>query len=466
VGVVLSDSLDRGVARITGAGHSSVYFSRICPASPVELRLCSSEEEGSVISSYSNFGQDENFEWNIVPLSVYLYGVEDFEDRPLFGSAKIKNLMEENYRTTSLIPYCVAPACTTNHKGQWRAMVGAALNRTVYIFAVATTVEQDREFIAQFNARPNENRFNGITRNCADFARDVINTYFPKAIRSNYLNDFGMTSPKGISRSFVRYARENPDFQFRVLHFPQLPGTIKRSSAARAGTEQLFRSKKLLVPMLAIQAPATAASALTYFLTGRFNPQRELERFPSARAAKLEQQRRLAKSLKDSALAERLTAAKEQERSRVLGSSEEWDRYRETFGGIVDEAVRAGVLPERRTLKDTFKNLDQRGTPVLDQDGALWMEIREDGQISRVGLNAKSLLAADSDPQLSYQLILARIDDVLKSPSRNRPAMPTFTEDWALLEQSQALMGMPHVSAMLEGNSASGVQWHQANPVP
>jgi len=32
VGVVLNESLDTSVARITGSGHSAVYFSRICPS--------------------------------------------------------------------------------------------------------------------------------------------------------------------------------------------------------------------------------------------------------------------------------------------------------------------------------------------------------------------------------------------------------------------------------------------------
>ena len=77
VGIVLNDSVAHGVARITGAGHSGVYFSRICPASPVKLRFCLPGEEGSVLSTYEDFGEDENYEWNVVPLRVYLYGVED-----------------------------------------------------------------------------------------------------------------------------------------------------------------------------------------------------------------------------------------------------------------------------------------------------------------------------------------------------------------------------------------------------
>ena len=98
VGVVLNESLDSSVDRITGTGHSAVYFSRICPDSPVKLRLCGPGEHGSVMSNYINIGEDQSFEWNVVPLNVYLYGVEDIENRPVFASYKVKHVLEERYR--------------------------------------------------------------------------------------------------------------------------------------------------------------------------------------------------------------------------------------------------------------------------------------------------------------------------------------------------------------------------------
>src|SRR3984893_485877 len=106
VGVVLNESLDTSVARITGSGHTAVYFSRICPESPVKLRLCQPGEQGSVISNYINLGEDQPFEWNIAPLNVYLYGVENPRYRPLVGSQKIKHVLEERYRENYLFAYC------------------------------------------------------------------------------------------------------------------------------------------------------------------------------------------------------------------------------------------------------------------------------------------------------------------------------------------------------------------------
>jgi hypothetical protein len=134
VGVVLNESLDTSVARITGSGHSAVYFSRICPASPVKLRLCQPGEQGSVMSNYTTLGEDQPYEWNIVPLSIYLYGVENPHYRPIVGSEKIKRVLEERYRKNYLPDYCASESCQTSNKAEWREMVAATLSRSMYIF--------------------------------------------------------------------------------------------------------------------------------------------------------------------------------------------------------------------------------------------------------------------------------------------------------------------------------------------
>src|ERR1700740_3363029 len=77
VGVILNETLNESVARVTASGHTAVYFSRICPDSPVRLRLCRPGENGSVMSNYINLGEDERYEWNIAPFNLYVYGVED-----------------------------------------------------------------------------------------------------------------------------------------------------------------------------------------------------------------------------------------------------------------------------------------------------------------------------------------------------------------------------------------------------
>lgn len=422
VGVVLNESLDSSVDRITGTGHSAVYFSRICPDSPVKLRLCGPSEHGSVMSNYINIGEDQSFEWNVVPLNVYLYGVEEIENRTIFASYKIKHVLEERYRKNYLSALCAGAACMNSYKSEWREMVAATLIRSLYIFVIDTTEEQDRKLIAAFNDSPNKNHFNGVTRNCADFTRRLINTYFPNATHPDYLNDFGMTSPKAIARSFTRYARKHPESHFRVLHFPQVPGTIKRSREVRAGTEQLYRSKKFLAPMLIFADEAVPVVAASYLLTGRFNPRREFERHPAVETVST--RGRLGE-----------TASPEQ-RTLIVGTSKEWKAYRKAFDSMVAEDIQNDVIDDRGDLKRFFKEFDEAGTPFVDEHGLLWMESSVNGEPARVGLSARNVLARDSDPQLAHQLLLTRINHVLKSPKHSRETMSEFVQDWSALQDA------------------------------
>ncbi|HEX4542396.1 MAG TPA: hypothetical protein VH114_04445 [Candidatus Acidoferrum sp.] len=394
-----------------------MYLSRVCPETPVKLRLCRESEQGSIISNYTSLGEDQPFEWNIVPISVYLYGVEDPRDRPLFGSFKLKHVLEERYRVKYLADYCRSQSCTMSYKAEWREMVGATMVRSVYIFAVDTTLEQDLALIAEFNALPNKNHFNGVTRNCADFTRRVINTYFPRAAHPDYLNDFGMTSPKAIARSFTHFAERHPEERLRVLHFAQLPGTIKRSSECRAGTEQLYHSKKLLVPMLIFADYGVPVVAASYLLTGRFNPEHEFEEHPAVKPA---------------------VSVDQMERTRIVGTSEEWRTYRTALDSVAEEAIREENIPGRGYLNRSFNRLDNMGTPSVDGHGALWMEIPDRGEIIRVGLSASNILAYGSDSRTAYELILSRAAQILKSPKHGRETMLEFRQDWVLLQSARA----------------------------
>jgi hypothetical protein len=453
VGVVLNESLDTSVARITGSGHSAVYFSRICPASPVKLRLCRAGEQGSVMSNYTTMGEDQPFEWNVAPLNIYLYGVENAHYRPLVGSQAIKHVLEERYRERYLSELCAGEFCRTSNKAEWREMVGATLVRSMYMFVVQTTVEQDIHLIEQFNSLPNENHFNGMTRNCADFTRRVINAYFPGATGPDYINDFGMTSPKAIARSFTRYAKRHPEAHFRVLHFAQIPGTIKRSTVARAGTEQLFRSKKLLVPMLVFADHLLPAVAASYLLTGRFNPQRELEAHPTLETAELDHQIRLAKSEDNHARAEELEAEKNRQSASVVGTGQEWRKYREEFNSLAAEARQDG-LADGGSPNRFFRELDKAGAPVADHDGALWMEMSDGGEPTRVGLSLSNVLSPGSDPEMAHQLVLARIGRVLKSPKHSRENMADFKGDWNLLQSVPAYSAKYRADSDADSSSA------------
>lgn len=449
VGVLLNESLDTSVARITGSGHSAVYFSRVCAETPVKLRLCRPGEQGSVISNYTTLGEDQPFEWNVVSLSVYLYGVEDPKDRPLIGSHNIKHALEERYREKYLTGYCDGKVCRTSNSAEWREMVGASLSRSLYIFVVDTSAEQDLKFIAEFNSEPNVNHFNGATRNCADFSRRILNFYFPHAAKPDYLNDFGMTTPKAIARTFSHYAEQHPEAHFRVLHFAQLPGTIKRSTECRAGTEQLFRSKKLLVPMLIFADHELPFVVASYMLTGRFNPEHELENHPTAKASDLLGEIREAKHENDTALTTELEMLESRERVQAVGTAEEWKAYSQAFDSLAEEAASEELIPGHDYLSHFFKYLDRVGTPRLGTDGAVWLDVSDNGTNTRIGLSPSNLLDSGSDTRLSYALALARIGYFLKTPKHRRETMPQFKADWELLQAGRLMNTLPATAANL-----------------
>lgn len=437
VGVLLNESLDTSFARISGSGHSAVYFSRVCAESPVKLRLCRPDEQGSVMSNYTTLGEDQPFEWNIVPLSVYLYGVEDPQNRPLFSSQKIKHALEERYRTNFLAGYCDSETCRTSNKAEWREMVGATLERSIYIFVVETSVEQDRALIAEFNSQPNKNHFNGVTQNCATFTRRVMNSYYPHSARADYLNDFGLITPKAIARSFDHYADRHPEAHLRVLHFAQLPGTIKRSTECRNATEQLYHSKKLLVPMVIFAPHELPFMAASYMLTGRFNPEHELEQHPTAESADIELEIREARAQNDVPREQELKAVVIEESAELVGTAQEWKEYREAFGPLADEAVSREIIRDRDALGRLFKDLDHAGTLSVDANGSLWLEIAQGGKPSKIGLSASNIFAPGTDPQLAYALTLARANHYLNSPKHSREIMPDFKNDWALLQSAR-----------------------------
>ena len=453
VGVVLDESMGKDMDRITGTGHSAVYLSRVCPESPVRLRLCRPGEQGSVISTYMALGEDQRFEWNAVPLSVYLYGVDDERERPLFGSPKIKRFLEQQYRAKHLGEYCTTRFCQTSNGAEWEQMVGANLVRGIYVFVADTTEEQDLKFISEFNSLPNVNHFNGVRRNCADFTRRIVNSYFPHAVSPDYLNDFGMTSPKAVARSFTRYALRHPETHFRVQHYAQLPGTIKRSSEVRKGTEQLFHSK-LAVPMLLFAEHTLPVMAAFYVLTGRFNPQHESERYPTAAVTETSHEAQLARAANQRDRARQLESLADEERAEVVGASAEWKLYKKAFRGTVGENIASGAIPNRGYLKHLFKQLDAAATPVADPSGALWLELQAANGPVRLGLTASNVLAPDSDSKQADELLLARVGQVLKSPKHGRETMLEFKQDWTLLQNAVAANAAPQPSSLAASKAA------------
>jgi hypothetical protein len=441
-------------AEITGEGHSAVYLSRICAATPVTLRMCEPGELGAVIQNYEDYMENQPYEWNIVPLSLYLYGVDDVRDRPLFGSPELRQVLQDQYRQNHLQQLCTTRRCINDPEANWRDSVAAAFVREIYIFQVHTSVEQDEQFVREFNARANVNHYNGFSRNCADFAKLVVNTYFPHSAHRDILNDFAMTGPKAIARSFTHYAEHHPELDLHVLRVEQVPGTYKRSSDCHEGTEQTVRSLKWLVPIMLVEAQAVPVLAASYFFTGHFSPDHELRNRPSESSAVLLDELADAKQSGDQPQAQELQRDLHAERVQQVGDAQQWKAYRERFEEVLKSAIDDGIVSNRRELHNLFRGLQARGRVYVDAAGQPWLEAEDGGHLLRVGLGDNNIVSPQSDSRLALQLLLARTEVLLSVRSNHRELSPQFQSDWDLLQRAEDAMPAPATHSVIASRAS------------
>ena len=252
-------------------GHVALYLSRVCSESPVRLRRCNNGEQGVVISRYNRVA---GYDWLAIPLIPFLYAVDQPEQAPNYIDREGVIAVRDAWRRGNLRDIVPDAADGAIPKGDWTQLVGAAYDRKIYVFFIETDSTEDDAFIEMLNGRANKRRFNLLFRNCADFAKDIINFYYPKSSRRNIIADAGITSPKQIAKSFVRFSRRNPDLRFFTFTISQVDGELARSKAVRGVLESIIMSKKYVVP-LAIVSPWVAAGGFVAYLTeGRFNPEK------------------------------------------------------------------------------------------------------------------------------------------------------------------------------------------------
>ena len=227
----------------------------------------------------SRYHRVAGYDWLAIPLLPYLYAVDDPDQVPLSVTPQDVAQLRDAWRRKNLEAIIPDGEDGAVPAGDWTQLVGSAYDRTLYAFDVPTTPEQDEKFIADYNAAPNDRRFSLLFHNCADFARHVVDFYYPGAVHRSLIADVGIMTPKQAAKSLLNYGRKH-DIEISEFVIPQVAGTVPRSSPVRGVLESLVRSKRYAVPLVSLAAlhPVVGGSMLVTWLQGNgFNPRKMTE---------------------------------------------------------------------------------------------------------------------------------------------------------------------------------------------
>ncbi|WP_157477233.1 DUF4105 domain-containing protein [Granulicella tundricola] len=249
-------------------GHAAIYLDHVCAAGPLKLRMCQpGEPEGVVIARYHQIG---NLDWIATPVMQFLYATDSPQNIPSYVTPEIAWDMRQTYRRrylADIVPDGKEKAKVTD---EWWESAGVAFNRKLWGYQLATTREQDEAFVDAMNDRINVHRYHLSTANCANFAGDVVNAYFPGAVHHDIIADYGWLTPKQVARSIAAYGNAHPELNPRILEIPQIPGTLRRSRPVRGAGEALLKTKRYLATLIVIQPEIPLISTILYLDRGRW----------------------------------------------------------------------------------------------------------------------------------------------------------------------------------------------------
>lgn len=247
-------------------GHTAIYFARICAETPVKLRHCEPGEPGTIISRYQGIA---GYDWVAVPPLPYFYSVETLSEVPAKVDKTIVRRLRDHYHEEHLGSLGEGVFEGNLVRGGWTQLVGVAFERRTYAFRFATSEEQDDAIIERLNSRPNRSNFNLVYNNCADWARLVLNIYFPRTFRRNFFPDAGMTTPKQITYKLTRYGRKHPEIHLTVFEIPQIPG-YRRLSRSNKSVSASLMTTGYVVPIFLMNPYLAGGLFLDYVTRGRF----------------------------------------------------------------------------------------------------------------------------------------------------------------------------------------------------
>jgi hypothetical protein len=379
-----------------GTGHTAVYLSRVCAASPTVLRRCQPGEPGVVLSRYHRIA---GYDWIAIPLYPYLYAVGNPAEIPLFVDNKLEAALRDQYRRKNLESIVPDGEDGASPGGDWYELVGSAYDRTLYAFQIDTTPAQDDEFIAHYNAGPNSATYKLVSNNCADFVRAAVNFYYPKAAKRSVVSDLDVSTPKHTAKSLAQYGKRHPELHFTSFVIPQVPGTIRRSRPARGLVESIFKAKKYELPLLVVQPFVAGGVGVAYAVSGRFNPAENAMVFANGDL-------------------EPPLSAKE----------------RRAYQKGLAEITKANTEANPGREEATWHHLLTGAKLQLDKDGRAVLQVRSGDSVVELGITRGNVLSGAAPREIVQELLVARLHEELRGGGPPKASEAELRRDWTLLK--------------------------------
>ena len=398
-----------GMGFFTATGHAAVYLSGVCAETPLILRHCSPGETGVVISRYDAVG---GYDWVAIPLIPYLYAVDRPEDVPLFANAKMTLFLRDRYRRNYL--EAIAPDVSNGEMpgGNWYQLVGSSYDRAIYGFEIETTPEQDDALIRKLNSSPNRSHFHLATNNCADFAKGVLNFYYPRSEHRSFGRRSRHDHSQAIAKTLTKFSSRHPELKFSRLIISQVPGSMPRSTNVHGVVESFFKAKKYIVPSVVVSPIFAGAVAAVYVTTGagRFEPGRDAMVW-------------------------------------VVGGSPErpLDAEDRRAYQLQLKHFLAGAYPEKpgRKMDKVWAKLQSKAKYGVDDQGRPVLEMHLGDGAMQMGATADNILSGGVSPEMERELLEARLQSELRSASQKGLSETELARDWNLLQKTMADGGSP-----------------------
>jgi hypothetical protein len=230
-----------------------------------------------------------------------------------------------------------------------------------------------------------------------------MNFYYPKALHRSVVADAGITTPKQLAKTLLRFSARHPELQFSRLVIAQVPGSMPRSSSVHGVVESFFKAKKYIVPSAVFNPVFAGCVAAVYVGTGagHFDPARDAMVFVVGGAPE-----------------------------PPLGQ-EDRRAYQRQLKHLV-----AGAYPANQNVYRFWERRQAKATATVDDEGRPVLQMQVGENLVQMGASAGNILSGSAPPQLVRQLLEARLESELRRKSPQGVSESEVARDWKLLQQT------------------------------